>query len=51
MTLRWVWDGNESESGRARYRRALQCDAYARMVEVLRHGSRGVQGDLFCRLG
>ena len=51
MAWRWLWDGNESESGRARHRRALQCDAYARMVEVLRHGRRGVQTDLFCRLG
>ena len=51
MTWRWVWDSNESESGRARHRRALRCDAYARMVEVLRHGRHGVQGDLFCRLG
>ena len=51
MAWRWVWDGNESESGLARHRRALRCDAYARMVEVLRHGRRGVQPDLFCRLG
>ena len=50
MAWRWVWDGNESESGRARHCRALRCNAYARMVEVLRHGRRGVQGDLFCRL-
>jgi len=30
--------------------RQRQCDAYTRMVEVLRHGRRGVQADLFCRL-
>ena len=51
MAWWWVWDGNESESGRARHRHALRCDAYARMVEVLRHGRRGVQADLFCRPG
>jgi len=50
MAWRWVWEGNLSEAGRARHRRALRCDAYARMVEVLRQGRRGVQGDLFCRL-
>ena len=50
MAWRVVWDGNhDSKAGRLRYRRALQCDAYARMVEVLRHGCRGVQADLFCR--
>ncbi len=49
MAWRWVWDGNESAAGLARHHRALRCDAYARMVEVLRHGRRGVQGDLFCR--
>ena len=51
MAWRWVWDGGDSESGQARHRRALRCDAYARMAEVLRHGRRGVQGDLFCRSG
>ena len=51
MAWRWLWDGNDSAAGQARHRRALQCDAYARMVEVLRHGRRGVQADLFCRLG
>ena len=51
MAWQWVWDGNESESGQARHRRALRCDAYARMVEVLSHGCRGVQADLFCRQG
>ena len=51
MTWRWVWDGNDSKVGRLRHRRCLQCDAYARMVEVLRHGRRGIQADLFCRLG
>ena len=51
MAWRWVWDGNDSEAARARHRRALQCDAYARMIEVLRYGRRGVQGDLFCPLG
>ena len=51
MAWRWVWDGNDSAAGQARHRRALQCDAYARMIEVLRHGRRDVQGDLFCRLG
>lgn len=51
MVWRWVWDGNESESGLARHRRALRCDAYARMVEVLRHGRRCVQADLFCPPG
>jgi hypothetical protein len=50
MAWRWVWDGNDRAAGLARHRRALRCDAYARMVEVLRHGRRGVQGDLFCRL-
>jgi hypothetical protein len=49
MAWRWVWDGNQSKAGLARHRRALRCDAYARMVEVLRHGRRGVQADLFCR--
>ena len=48
MTWRWVWDGNDTDAGRQRYRRALRCDAYARMVEVLRHGRPGVQADLFC---
>ena len=51
MTWRVVWDGNDSKAGQLRHRRCLQCDAYARMVEVLRHGRRGVQGDLFCPLG
>ena len=51
MGWRWVWDGNDTKAGLARHRRALRCDAYARMVEVLRHGRRGVQADLFCRLG
>ncbi len=51
MAWRWVWDGNHSKAGLARHRRALRCDAYARMVEVLRHGRRGVQADLFCRPG
>lgn len=51
MAWRWVWEGSHSKAGLARHRRALRCDAYARMVEVLRHGRRGVQADLFCRLG
>jgi len=51
MAWRWVWDGNHSKAGLARYQRALRCDAYARMVEVLRHGRRGVQADLLCRPG
>jgi len=52
MAWRVVWDGNhESKAGQLRHRRALRCGAYARMVEVLRHGRRGVQADLFCRLG
>ena len=51
MAWRWAWDGNHTEAGLARHRRALRCDAYARMIEVLRHGRRGVQSDLFCRLG
>jgi len=51
MGWRWVWDGNHSKAGLAQHRRALRCDAYARMVEVLRHGRRGVQADLFCRPG
>ena len=52
MAWRVVWDGNhDSKAGRLRHRRCLQCDAYARMVEVLRHGRRGVQADLFYRLG
>ncbi len=51
MAWRWVWDGNHSKAGLARHRRALRCEAYARMVEVLRHGRRGVQADLFCRPG
>ncbi len=51
MIWRWVWDGNGSEAGGARHRRALRCNAYARMVEVLRHGRRGVQADLFCGSG
>ena len=51
MTWHVIWDGNDSKAGQQRHRRCLQCDAYARMVEVLRHGRRGVQGDLFCRPG
>ena len=51
MAWRWVWDGDDSEAGRTRHRRALHCDAYSRMVEVLGHGRRGAQGDLFCHLG
>ena len=51
MAWRWVWDGNQSKAGLARHRRALRCDAYTRMVEVLRHGRRGVQADLFCDPG
>ena len=51
MAWRVVWDGNDSKAGQLRLRRCLQCDAYARMVEVLRHGRRGVQADLFCRTG
>ena len=39
--------GNDSKAGQLRHRRCLQCDAYARMVEVLRHDRRGVQADLF----
>ena len=51
MAWRVVWDGNhDSKAGRLRHRRCLQCDVYARMVEVFRHGRRGVQADLFCRL-
>jgi len=50
MTWRWVRDGNDSQSRQTWHHRALQCDADARMVEVLRHGRRGVQGDVFCRL-
>ncbi len=49
MTWRHVWDGNDSEAGRRRYRLAMRCDAYAQMMEVLRRGRSGVQGDLFCR--
>ena len=51
MAWRWVWDGNDTKAGLARHRRALRCDAYARMVEVLRHGRHRVQADLFCRWG
>jgi len=52
MAWRVVCDGNhESKTGQLRHRRALRCGAYARMVEVLRHGRRGLQADLFCRLG
>ena len=52
MAWRVVWDGNhDSKAGQLRHRRCLQCDAYARMVEVLRHGRRGVQADLFCQPG
>lgn len=47
-----VWDGNhESKAGQLRHRRCLQCDAYARVMDVLRHGRRDVQPDLFCRPG
>jgi len=49
MTWRWVWDGNDTDAGRQRYRRALRCDAHARMVEVLRRGRPNVQADLFCQ--
>ncbi len=45
------WDGNDSAAGLQRHRRCLRCDDYARMMQVLRHGRRGVQADLFCRLG
>lgn len=48
MVWRSVWDGNDSEAGHRRYRMALRCDAYARMMDVLRHGRGGVQPDLFC---
>ena len=51
MVWRVVWDGNDSKAGQLRHRRCLQCNAYARMVEVLRHGRRGVQADLFCHSG
>lgn len=52
MAWRVVWDGNhESKAGQLRHRRALRCYAYARMVEVLRHGRRGLQADLFCGSG
>ena len=52
MAWRVVWEGNhDSKAGQLRHRHCLQCDAYARMVAVLRHGRRGVQGDLFCPLG
>ncbi len=51
MVWRWVWDGNGSEAGGARHQRALRCNAYARMVEALRHGRRSVQADLILRLG
>ncbi len=52
MAWRVVWDGNhDSKAGQLRHRRALRCDAYTRMVEVLRHGRHGVQPDLFCRPG
>ena len=51
MTGRWGWDGHETDAGRQRYRRALRCDAYARMVGALRHGRPGVQADLFCHAG
>ena len=50
MQWRAVWDGNDSEAGLRRYRRALRCDAYARMAEILRRGRLGVQTDLFCPL-
>jgi len=46
-----VLTGNDTDAGRQRYRRALRCDAYARMVEVLRRGRPGVQADLFCHTG
>jgi len=45
-----VWDGNEAAAGLTRHRRCLQCDDYARMMEVLRRGRLGVQADLFCPL-
>jgi len=52
MAWRVVWDGNhDSKAGQLRHRRALRCDAYAQMVEVLRHGRCGVQPDLFSRPG
>jgi len=48
MTWRTVWDGNsDSKAGQLRHRRCLQCDAYTRMVDVLRHGRSSVQADLF----
>ncbi len=50
MEWRVVWDGNDSVAGSKRHRRCLQCDDYARMMEVLRHGRLGVQADLFCPL-
>jgi len=51
MAWRVVWDGNHEKAGQLRHQRCLHCDAYARMVKVLRHVRRGVQADLFCRLG
>ena len=51
MAWRVVWDGNDSKAGQLRHRRCLQCDAYARMIEVLRHGRCCMQMDLFCRPG
>jgi len=50
MEWKVVWDGNESDAGLKRHRRCLQCDDYARMMEVLRRGRLGVQADLFCPL-
>ncbi len=51
MVWRVVWDGNDSKAGQLRHRSCLQGDTYTRMVDVLRHGRRGVQADLFCHSG
>ncbi len=47
VAWRVVWDGNDSKAGQLRHWRCLQCDAYARMMDALRHGRSGVQADLF----
>jgi len=47
MEWRVVWDGNESKAGLLRHRRCLQCDDYARLMEVLRRGRLSMQTDLF----
>ncbi len=46
--VRWrlVWDGNDSKTGRRRYRVAIQPPEYAVLLDVLRSGRHNVQTEL-----